>query len=127
MYLDTDVLLALLKDDDWLQTDVESATFDNPKTSTVTAIEIQLVQIDSWARSNVATVYTEIEELNIDVIPLTGEAFQAGATLLEKYPTLNIFDSIHVGHARVLEEPLISTDTLYPKIEEITNIDPRDL
>lgn len=127
MYLDTDVLLALLKDDDWLQTDVESATFDDPKTSIVTAIEIQLVQFDSWSRTDVATVYTEIERLNIDLIPLTGETFQAGAPLIEKYPALNVFDSIHVGHARVLDEPLISTDTLYPKIEEITNVDPRDL
>lgn len=127
MYLDTDVLLALLKEDDWLQADIDSASFDSPKTSIITAVEIQLVMFDSWSRSELATVYEAISDLNIDILPLTVEAFQTGAELLPEYSSLNVFDSIHVGHACVLDEPLISTDTLYPKIEDVENQDPRDL
>ncbi|MFC6963786.1 PIN domain-containing protein [Halocatena marina] len=93
----------------------------------MTAVEIQLVLFDSWSRSESATVYDAIGAFDIDVIPMTAEAFQAGAELLTNYPALSVFDSIHVGHARVLDGPLISTDTLYPKIDEIENIDPREL
>jgi len=127
MYLDTDVLLALLKEEDWLQADVESATFDEPKTSIVTAVEIQLVMFDPWKRTDLATIHDEITGLGIDVCPLTSDVFRAGAELLPAYPELNVFDAIHVGHAQTLDELLVSTDTLYPKIEDIENVDPRDM
>lgn len=127
MYLDTDVLLALLKADDWLQSDAESADFDQPKTSVVTAAEIQLVMFDSWSRPRLTQVLTEIEEEGVDLVPMTADAFRTGSELLPEYDSLNVFDAVHVGHARTLDEPLVSTDTLYPRIDEIENLDPRNL
>jgi hypothetical protein len=47
MYLDTDVILALLKADDCLQAAAEGAAFEAPKTSLITGIEIQLVMFES--------------------------------------------------------------------------------
>lgn len=127
MYLDTDVLLAMLKTDDWLQSDVEGTTFDRPKTSIVTAVEIQLVMFDAWSRSQLAEVRTSIEREGVELLALTPEAFQTGAELLPEYESLNVFDALHVGHAATLDEPLVSTDTLYPRIDEVENVDPRDL
>lgn len=127
MYLDTDILLAMLKAEDWLQADVKQADFDAPKTSLITAVEIQLVMFDTWSRSQLAEVRAEIEAEDVDLLPLTADAFQAGADLLPAYESLNVFDAIHVGHARTLDEPLVSTDTLYPRIDEIEHIDPREL
>lgn len=127
MYLDTDVLLALLKVDDWLQADVKQAEFDDPKTSVVTAVEIQLVMFDEWSRSRLAEVQTLINAEGIELLPLTADTFQAGADLLPAYSSLNVFDAVHIGHARTLDEPLVSTDTLYPSIDEIEHRDPRDL
>lgn len=127
MYLDTDILLAMLKPEDWLQTPVTEAEFDDPKTAVITAVEIQLVMFDTWSRSQLADVLTQIEAEDIDLLPLTPDAFQAGADLLPAYTSLNVFDAIHVGHARTLDEPLVSTDTLYPRIDEIEHLDPRDL
>lgn len=127
MYLDTDVLLALLKADDWLQTAAREATFDVPKTSIITAVEIQLVLFESWSRSELAEVCESIEDEGVEVDPLTVDIFEAGSELLTTYPELNVFDAIHVGHARTLDEPLVSTDTLYPEIEEIDHLDPREL
>jgi hypothetical protein len=38
-----------------------------------------------------------------------------------------VFDGVHLGSVAVPDEPIVSTDTLYPKIPEIEHIDPRDL
>lgn len=127
MYLDTDVLLALLQAEDWRQPAVQAASFDAPKTSIITAVEIQLVMFDAWSRDDLAGVCDAIEHEGVEVRPLTPETFQAGADLLSNYPALNVFDAIHVGHARTLDEPIVSTDTLYPKINPIEALDPRDL
>lgn len=127
MYLDTDVILAVLKADDWLQRTVEELTFTAPKTSIITAVEVQLVMFDVWSRADLAGVKSAIEDEGIEVLPLTPEVFQAGADLLPRYAGLNVFDSIHLGHALSLDEPIVSTDTLYPTIDEITDLDPREL
>lgn len=127
MYLDTDVLLALLQSDHWLQTAVETAALDAPKTSIITAVEIQLVMFETWSRTDLAAVNRSIEGEGVEVLSLTPEAFQAGADLLPSYPGLNVFDAIHVGHAITMDEPLVSTDTLYPSIDEVDHIDPRSL
>lgn len=127
MYLDTDILLALLKTEDWLQSAVDEADFEKPKTSVVTAVEIQLVMFDTWTRSRLGLIYDEIKAEGIEVLPLTPESLQAGAELLPEYSSLNVFDALHVGHARTLDEPLVSTDTLYPRIEEVEHADPQEL
>jgi len=44
-----------------------------------------------------------------------------------RYEALNVFDGVHLGTARVLDEPIVSTDTLYPSISEVEHVDPRDL
>lgn len=127
MYLDTDVILAVLKPDDWLQSAVRQANLEDPKTSVITAVEIQLVMFEEWSRSDLADVHHTIEAEGIEVLPLTVETFQAGAELLPTYHALNVFDAIHVGQAMMLSEPLVSTDTLYPTIETINHLDPRDI
>lgn len=127
MYLDTDVLLALLKTEDWLQSAADMAEFDAPKTSIITAVEIQLVMFDTWTRAELAEVSEAIANQGVEILDLTLESFEAGTTLLPTYPALNVFDAVHLGHALTLDEPIVSTDTLYPKIDEIDDLDPREL
>lgn len=127
MYLDTDVVLGLLKVEDWLGPATRHADLDDPKTSILTAVEVQLVMFDEWSRSALAGVATSIEDEGIELLPLTRVAFAAGSDLLPIYPALNVFDAIHVGHAVALSEPIVSTDTLYPEIEEVDHLDPRAL
>ena len=127
MYLDTDIILGQLKVDDWLAPTLDNIDFRHPKTSVVTVIEIQLVMFDSWSRSRLAAVSTDIVNLGIAVLPLTKEVLQSSADNLQAYPRLNVFDSLHIGHAEVLAEPIISTDSLYPDIESVTHHDPRSI
>jgi len=60
-------------------------------------------------------------------VPLTSESLDAAADLRSQYEALNVFDGVHLGSAVVLDESIVSTDTLFPEIPEIGHIDPRDL
>jgi len=50
VYLDLDVILAELKADDWLASDVDIDAIDDPKTSVATGIELQYVMENEWGR-----------------------------------------------------------------------------
>ena len=127
VYLDTDPVLALLKTDDWLSSTVDVEAMDNPKTSVATTIEVQYVMEDTWNRDQLSNGHTAIANEGIDLVPLTIDVMDAAGELRRKYDRLNVFDAVHLGTAYTLEEPIISTDTLYPDIDEVEHSDPRDL
>jgi predicted nucleic acid-binding protein len=127
VYLDLDVILAELNADDWLASDVDIDSIEEPKTSVATGIELQYVMEDEWDRDRVVRAHQEIAGKNIELVPLTSDALDAAAELRSQYESLNVFDGVHLGSAAVLDEPVVSTDTLFPEIPEIEHVDPRDL
>ena len=127
MYLDTDAVLARLKVEDWLRSFVSPEVLEDPITSTATVIEIQYVMQDDWSRERMSRISEQIEDEGITLVPLTKDDVRAAGKLREKYDTLGVFDSVHLGAASARDEPIVSTDTLYPEIEEIEHMDPRDL
>jgi hypothetical protein len=127
VYLDLDVILAELKADDWLASDVDIASIEEPKTSVATGIELQYVMEDEWDRDRVVRAHQEITGKDIELVPLTSDALDAAADLRSQYEALNVFDGVHLGSAAVLDEPIVSTDTLFPEIPEVEHIDPLDL
>lgn len=127
MYVDTDVVLAELKADDWLSSEVDIDSISGAKTSVATCIEIQYAMQDEWDRNQRSTAHVQIQESEIDLVPLEVSHLEAGSSLHRMYNRLNLFDSVHLGVATTLDEPIVSTDTLYPSIQEIEHVDPRDL
>ncbi len=127
MYVDTDVVLAVLKADDWLSSAVDLEKIPDPKTSVATCIEVQYAMQDEWDRERRTTVHEQLADEGVQLVPLRFEHIDAGSTLQRAYERLNLFDAVHLGVATVLDETVVSTDTLYPKIQEIEHIDPRDL
>lgn len=127
MYLDTDVILALLKPDDWLASSVDVDSLTEPKTSAATTIEVQYVMETEWSRDHVTRTHEAIVDAGIDFVPMTFDVATAAGELRRSYERLNVFDSIHLGTAVVHDEPIVSTDTLYPDIDEIEHVDPRSL
>ena len=127
VYLDLDVILAELKANGWLASDVDIDSIEEPKTSVATGIELQYVMEEAWERDRVVRAHQEIFSQNIELIPLTSETLDAAADLRAQYDALNVFDGVHLGSAAFLDEPIVSTDTLFPEIPEIEHIDPRDL
>lgn len=57
VYLDLDVILAELKADDWLASDVDLESIDEPKTSVATGIELQYVMEAEWDRDRVVRAH----------------------------------------------------------------------
>jgi len=127
VYLDLDVILAELKAEDWLASDIDIESIEEPKTSVATGIELQYVMEDEWDRDRVVRAHQEILDQNIELVPLTSDVLHAAADLRAQYEALNVFDGVHLGSASVLDEPIVSTDTLFPEIPEIEHIDPRDI
>ena len=125
MYLDTDVILAVLKEDDWLQSNVDLEEMENPETSAITVTEIQLVYEDWNNRFN--DINQKIRDLGIKILEIGPQTIKESSKLQKKYGKLNVIDSIHLAHAKQQETPIISTDTLYPKIKEVENKDPRNM
>ena len=127
MYLDLDVILAELKADDWLASDVDIESVEEPKTSVATGIELQYAMENEWERDRIVRAHREIAGANVELVPLTGDALDAAADLRAQHKALNVFDGVHLGSAFVLDEPIVSTDTLFPEIPDVEHVDPRDI
>ena len=127
MYLDTDIVLAALKADDWLSSSVDLGSIDRPKTSVSACIEVQYPMEDEWDRERLTTVNESLTDEEIELVPLEAEHVAAGGKLQRRYDRLNLFDAIHLGTADVLGETPVSTDTLYPFVDEVETVDPREL
>ena len=127
MYLDTDVLLAFLKRDDWLKSAVDRDALEDPVTSTATVIEIYYVLGDEWSAVQLADVRARVETQGVGFVPLTPQHMDATGRLRTKYDRLGVFDAVHLGVALTEGEPIVSTDTLYPEIDEVAHLDPRDV
>ena len=127
MYLDTDVILAALKEDDWLASEVDIERFDTPMTSVATAIEVQYVKEGDWDRDRLTHTHEAIQDAGIKLVDLTAPDMAAAGRIRARYPQVNVFDSVHLGSAVTRDLPIVSTDTLYPDIDEIDHVDPRSI
>ena len=127
MYLDTDIILALTKKEDWLKKHVPLSKLKSAKTSVLTIIEAKIVLEREYGREEALAVLAYVRKLGIELLPLDTRVLEKSQYLQEKYPQLHIFDAVHAGFAFVYKELLVSTDTLFPQIEEIDCRDPREL
>lgn len=125
MYLDTDVIFAQLKENDWLQSEIEIESVENPITSAATAIEIQYVLQDDWHHVNLGKVHAKIEDEGIKLVPLEKQDLREAEFFRASSERVGVFDSIHLGVAAARNEPIVSTDTLFPELPSVEHIDPR--
>ena len=129
MYLDTDVILSQIKKRDWLKEIVNrklSEINEELSTSAITVVECQIVLLREESREEAIEAMEKIESLGLRILPLTKEVLAKSTELLSKYPKLNIFDSIHLAHAILEGERILSTDRLFDEIKEVVRINPLD-
>lgn len=127
MYLDTDVVLALIKPKDWLKPHIKADRIIDPRTSVFALVEAELVLEREYGRKELFGMLGKIRKLKIRVENITEATMEKNLELLKKYPRLTIFDSVHAAFCYVHKEKIISTDNIYDGMEEIERIDPRDL
>ena len=126
MYLDTDIILALIKDEDWLKEHVDLKQMQPAKTSVFTVIEAELVLLREYSRNDAIAVLDKLKTLKIEILPVTEPIIKQSQKLLSQYSELNIFDSIHVACAVVNDELIVSTDTVFQNILGLKRKDPRE-
>jgi len=128
MYLDTDVILALIKPEDWLKAYVEiglEEIKEEKVTSLITVIECEIVLMREYSRELAISAFEEIKKKGIKLLPISVDAIEESTKLQKKYPKLNIFDSVHLANAISRREEILSTDSLFDEIEGVKRIDPR--
>jgi len=128
IYLDTDCILAIIKDSDWLKADVTRsiAKGNDYFTSILTVVECKLVISRELDRNRIFSIDEQIRTLNIQFLIFDAEVERVANLLMKKYEFLGIFDSLHAASSIVHELTMMSTDHIFPHIEELSVVDPRD-
>ena len=113
MFADTDFILALIKDSDWLK---EKATRilneNNGDISTSVSVMIEIALIFKRLNINALDSFANIFEL----IKMSEEDYAVSiraALYIEKYK-LNVFDAFHAAYCG--DEKIISSDKVYGKV-----------
>ena len=120
MYVETDFLVALVKDDDWLRDAALSALEDRDDihTSILSYAEILVLFYDREQAEydiDVPRAMTNLLEL-VPVEPAYHEdAILAAATFLEEYE-LTPFDALHAGMAATTGERVLSSEGDYDTV-----------
>lgn len=113
MFADTDFILAIVKDTDWLKTNalkILNANKGRIKTSGSVMIEIALM-CKKFKISTMNTFAHVFEIINVD--EETYSVCMRAALYIDKY-NLNVFDAFHAASCK--EEKIISSDNVYESI-----------
>jgi len=118
LYVDTDVIYAILKKED-LHKDYAERILEkeNLYTSVLTLVELQIVakrEISGEVSRNISKIMS-LETPNIAIRPLM-EKTVARAEKLRRDYGLGIFDSIHAASALESDKKIASTDRIYDRI-----------
>jgi hypothetical protein len=90
----------------------------------MTLVEARIVLLRTEERSKVFDLVERISKIGIDIIPYGPDIDNISMILMRKYQFLNTFDSIHIATAMITSNEILSTDHIFPKIEEVEVINP---
>ena len=127
MYLDTDIVLALIKKEDWLKEHVHKLNLKDEKTSALTVIEARIVLDREYSEEDAKNALSKIKAMKIEILSVDEEVIEKSQKLIEEYSDIGMFDAVHVACAIIHNEIIISTDNFFKQIKEITVKDPRDM
>jgi len=120
MYVETDFLTALVKDDDWLQDAAIRALeeHDDIHTSILAYAEVLVLFYDREAAEYDIDAPRAITNL-LELVPIVSEkhedAVLAAAAFLDEYD-LTPFDALHAGLVTTSEERVLSTEQDYDTV-----------
>lgn len=118
MYVETDFILALLKDDDWLQEKAEEIyrNEDELWTSKYTLVELMIVSYrEGWNAIRMVSNAANLVEAKEDV-----EDIKAAATYVEE-EGFTPFDALHLVKSG--ESTIVSSDADYEDFSEVEKLE----
>ncbi len=127
MYLDTDCILALVKDSDWLKKTVEKRIKNEKKlcTSVLSVVESRLVLIREENIDIALSVEDKLRNLRIKLLPLEERILLESNGLMVQFDFLGTFDALHIATAKLHKEKILSTDHIFGMIPGLSVEDPR--
>ena len=127
VYLDTDCILALVKEEDWLKQDVMDFIRGkkNLNTSVITVLECRMVLLRKEEVDIALKVEEIIKEYGINLYPLTENILKKSNELMLQYGFIQTFDAVHAATAIVYQQKMVSTDHIFPKVESLLVDNPR--
>ena len=128
VYLDTDCILAIVKDSDWLKKSVEKRIRNEKRlcTSVLSVVESRLVLMREEDIESVFNIQEKLKSLKIKQFPLDENVLSKSNKLMKDFDFLAIFDAIHIATARLHNEKVLSTDHIFKLIPNLTVEDPRE-
>lgn len=122
MYLDVDILMALIKERDFHKGYAEYVcSLPGEKyTSAISLVELEIVikrEINNEMSMNVLEILLRVLP-KLRIIPCDKNIFQKSLVLRREYG-LGIFDSLHAATALQNDKKIASTDHMYKKVKEL--------
>ena len=113
MFADTDFILALVKDTDWLKENAVNILKENKgKIRTSVSVMIEVALMCKKFKVNTMNTFAHIFEI-INVDDETYSVCMRAALYIEKY-NLNVFDAFHAASCK--DEKIISSDDVYESV-----------
>ena len=113
MFADTDFILALVKDTDWLKENAVKILKDNKsKITTSISVMIEVALMCKKFKVNAMNTFAHIFEI-INVDEETYSVCMRAALYIEKY-NLNVFDAFHAAFCG--DDKIISSDDVYESV-----------
>ena len=113
MFADTDFILVLIKNTDWLKDKAIKVLKSNKgKIKTSLSVIIELALICKRLKINTMKTFVNVFEI-IEVDEENYSACMQAAIYMEKY-SLNVFDAFHAASCK--NEKIISSDSVYERV-----------
>lgn len=128
VYLDTDCILALVKDSDWLKSPVQKRIKNEKRlcTSVLSVVESRLVLMREEDIGSVLGIQEKLKSLKIKLLPLEENILSESNNLMKDFDFLATFDAIHIATAKFHKEKILSTDHIFKLIPGLPVEDPRE-
>ena len=138
MLIESDMFIAHMKREDWLKnyatkifTAVEEGRLTGIVASSEVFHEIYYVFSDYAPLSVIIGNQAKLAALeNITFVDATREIYLSALDLMNNYNIPSIFDAIYAATVltdKVPDKKIISTDSVYDRIQGITRVDPREM
>jgi len=115
MYVETDFLLALAKDSDWLKANAEGALDEHEVTTSILAYTEFLLLVEDYDIDRVRAVADLL-----DIVPVESEAGKQAilkaATYQEEHG-MTTFDAVHAGIAETRGEKILGSEQDYDDLD----------
>lgn len=125
MYVDTDILYALLKPNDRHLEFAKKILASNeaPCTSAITLVELEIVvkrELSDFLSQNILDAVLEVAP-SLKILELNQKILKKSLELRQKFG-IGVYDSIHAATAIAKGKKIASTDHIFDRIKELKRI-----